>query len=56
MVMDKKISINVGLFIVFGTHIPMLADYIPMATFEDRRNHAIANIIAAGLISYGVYA
>lgn len=33
---SKKISIGVGLTIVFGTHIAMLVDAIPMNTMMDK--------------------
>jgi hypothetical protein len=49
----KKISYYTGLAIVIGTHLAMLPDLLPMNTYEDRRNHAIANLVGAGLIIYG---
>ncbi len=50
----KKVSLYTGIVVVVGTHAPMLFDLIPMATPSDRRNHAIANLVASGLILYGV--
>lgn len=50
----KKVALYGGLTIVVGTHAPMLFDLIPMATPMDRRNHAIANLVASALILYGV--
>jgi len=49
----KKISYYTGLAIVVGTHLAMLPDLLPMTTYEERRNHAIANLVGAGLIIYG---
>jgi len=51
----KKISIGLGLVIIVITHIAMIFDFIPMSTMLDKRSHAIANLIAAILIGYGVY-
>jgi hypothetical protein len=49
----KKVSFYAGMTIVVGTHVAMLPDLVPMATYPDRRNHAIANLVGAGLILYG---
>jgi hypothetical protein len=49
----KKVSFYGGMAIVVGTHAAMLPDLLPMTTYADRRNHAIANLVAAGLILYG---
>ena len=51
--MDRKYAGMIGLLIVVGTHIPMLFDMMQMATLTDRRIHAIANLVASGLIVYG---
>lgn len=49
----KKVSFYGGMTIVVGTHLAMLPDLVPMATYTDRRNHAIFNLVGAGLILYG---
>jgi hypothetical protein len=51
----KKVSLYGGLTIVVATHVPMLFDLMPMSTATERRNHAIANLVASGLILYGVW-
>jgi hypothetical protein len=48
----KKVSFWSGMTVVVGTHVAMLPDLISMATYPDRRNHAIANLVGAGLILY----
>lgn len=48
----KSTSFWIGIFIVLSTHIGMFVDLIPMATKLHRRSHAIANLVAAGLILY----
>ena len=53
---SKNISIGVGLAIVVSTHVAMLVDAIPMNTMMDKQLHAVANIVAGGMIAYGVYA
>jgi hypothetical protein len=52
---SKQISIGIGLTIVFGTHVAMLFDAIPMNTMTDKQLHAVANIVAGGMIVYGIY-
>ncbi len=52
---SKKISIGVGLAIVVSTHVAMMFDAIPMTKMSDKQLHAAANLVAAGLITYGVY-
>lgn len=49
----KKTSFYTGMAIVVGTHVAMLPDYVPMDTYEHRRNHALFNLLGAGLIFYG---
>ena len=50
----KKISLYGGLTIVVGTHLAMVVDLIPMSSMLEKETHAIANLMAAGLIIYGV--
>lgn len=50
----KKVSLYGGLTIVVGTHIGMLFDLIPMNTMMEKNLHAYANLVASGLIVYGV--
>jgi hypothetical protein len=50
----KKVSLYGGLAIVVGTHAAMLVDLIPMSTMMDKQLHAGANLVASGLILYGV--
>ena len=51
----KKVSVGIGLTIVFGTHVAMVFDFIPMNTMLDKQTHAYANLVAGGLIAYGIY-
>ena len=51
----KQVSFYGGMTIVVGTHLAMLPDWLPMNTYEMRRNHALANLLGAGLILYGYY-
>jgi hypothetical protein len=50
----KKVALGTGLFVVVGTHVAMVFDFIPMNTMLDKQTHAYANLVAAGLITYGV--
>ena len=50
----KKVSLYGGLTIVVGTHLAMVIDLIPMSSMLEKETHAIANLMAAGLIIYGV--
>jgi hypothetical protein len=50
----KKISVYAGLTVVIGTHIAMVMDAIPMTTKKDKQIHAVANLVASGLIIYGI--
>jgi hypothetical protein len=50
----KKIFIYIGLSIVIITHIAMIVNVIPMSTMLDKKTHAVVNLIAAGLIIYGI--
>jgi hypothetical protein len=50
----KKVSLYGGLTIVVGTHIGMVFDLIPMNTMMEKNLHAYANLVASGLILYGV--
>jgi len=51
----KKACLYGGLTIVVGTHIAMVIDLIPMSTMLDKQTHAYANLVASGLIVYGVW-
>jgi len=51
---SKKISVYAGLTIVIGTHLAMVVDAIPMTTMLDKQTHAYANLVASGLIIYGI--
>lgn len=42
----------VGILIVVLTHIGMLLNVLPMMSGISKMTHAIANLIAAGLIVY----
>jgi len=44
----------VGLSVVVGTHLAMVVDILPMSTMLDKKTHAVVNLLAAGLILYGV--
>lgn len=50
----KNVALYGGLTIVVGTHLAMVIDLIPMSSMLEKETHAIANLMAAGLIIYGV--
>ncbi len=43
-----------GLSVIVGTHLAMVVDAMPMSTMLEKQTHAVANLVAAGLILYGV--
>ncbi len=49
-----KVAAYVGLSVVVGTHLAMVGDILPMSTMLDKKAHAVVNLLAAGLILYGI--
>jgi hypothetical protein len=51
----NTLPVNIGLAIVVGSHVYMLAMPMTMNDATSKQIHAGLNIGAAGLIAYGVY-
>ena len=49
----NKLAVNAGLVVIVGTHVWMLNDLMPLAV---QQYHAWGNLVAAGIVAYGVFA